>query len=53
MDFQAAIAQLLIAAETCDTNAPINEAEGNHEQAKLERENARDYRLAIASLQAA
>lgn len=52
MDFSAAIAQLVISAETCENNAPINEAEGNFEQAQLERENAAAYRAAIARLEA-
>lgn len=53
MNFSAAIAQLEINAEICENNAPINEAEGNTEQAKLERVNAKSYRDAIAVLQAA
>jgi len=52
MNFKAAIAQLEISAEICENNAPINEAEGNFEQARVERENAASYRLAIASPQA-
>lgn len=51
MKFSAAIAQLLIHAEICENNAPINEAEGNFEQAELERSNAKSYRAAIASLE--
>lgn len=52
MKHEAAIAQLLISAETCENNAPINEAEGNHAQAALERQNAEGYRGAIAALEA-
>ncbi len=52
MKHKAAIAQLVISAEVCENNAPINEAEGNHAQAKLERENAASYRAAIAELEA-
>lgn len=52
MQHAAAIANLKISAEVCETNAPINEAEGNHDQAKLERDNAESYRAAIASLEA-
>ena len=50
--FQAAIAQLIISAETCETNAPIHEAEGNHAQAELSRQNAENYRYAISVLEA-
>lgn len=52
MKHAAAIAQLEISAQVCETNAPINEASGNHEQAQLERDNAAAYRAAIARLQA-
>lgn len=52
MKHAAAIAQLEVSAQVCETNAPINEAEGNHEQAKLERDNAVAYRAAIAHLKA-
>lgn len=52
MKHEAAIAQLLIIAEACENNAPINEARGNHAQAELERKNAADYRAAIARLEA-
>ncbi len=52
MKHAAAIAQPTQAAEVCENNAPINEAEGNHEQAALERSNAQDYRSAIATLEA-
>lgn len=51
MKFSAAIAQLLVHAEICENNAPINEAEGNFKQAELERSNAKSYRAAIASLE--
>jgi hypothetical protein len=44
------IAQLRAALETVETNAPINEAEGNLEQAELERENAASFREAIGIL---
>lgn len=50
MDFSAAMAQLEVAAETCEHNAPIHEAEGNLEQAALSRANAENYRAAIARL---
>lgn len=52
MKFTAAIAQLTLAAEVCENNAPINESEGNHEQAALERNNAQNYRSAIDTLSA-
>lgn len=47
---EAAIAQLEVSAETCENNAPIWEAEGNHEQAALSRANAESYRAAICQL---
>jgi hypothetical protein len=47
-----AVAALQIAAETCEANAPIHEAEGNHEQAECSRNNAASYRAAIARLTA-
>lgn len=53
MQFAAAIAQLQINAEICENNAPINEAEGNLEQAALERSNAKSYRDTIAALEVA
>lgn len=46
----SAIVQLRISAETCENNAPIHEAEGNHEQADCSRKNAAAYRAAIAIL---
>lgn len=52
MKYDSAIAQLTISAEVCETNAPINEAEGNHEQAAIERKNAQSFRDAIARLEA-
>ncbi|CRM73359.1 MULTISPECIES: hypothetical protein [Pseudomonas] len=51
MKHASAIAQLTISAEICEKNAPINEVEGNHEQAELERNNAVAYRAAIARLE--
>ncbi len=45
-----AITQLEIALDIVETNAPINEAEGNLEQAQLERECAASYRAAIEKL---
>lgn len=44
---QAAIAILETALEALEINAPINEREGNIEQARLERENAEEVREAI------
>lgn len=52
MKHSAAIERLKQAAEACENNAPINEAEGNHEQAALDRSNAQAYRSAIATLEA-
>jgi hypothetical protein len=49
--FDAAIERLTVAAEICETNAPIHESEGRHEQAALSRANAENYRYAIALLQ--
>lgn len=53
MKHLTAIEQLKISAETCETNAPINEAEGNLDQAALERSNAAAYREAIQVLESA
>ena len=44
---QAAIAILETALEALEINAPINEREGNIEQARLERENAEEVKEAI------
>lgn len=49
---EPAITQLGICAETCETNAPIHEAEGRTEQAALSRANAASYRAAIERLSA-
>lgn len=49
-EVKAAIAELDIAAQTCETNEPINRANGNSAQADLERSNARAYRGAIEIL---
>ena len=51
--FDYAIAQLKVALETAENNAPINEREGKIEQAKLERECAESYRAAIEKLERA
>lgn len=48
--FDSAIAELEINAQTCETNAPIWESEGNHEQAETSRKNAESYRAAIERL---
>ena len=50
---QSAIETLRVAKAQCDNNAPINEAEGNIEQAALERQNSVEYAKAIEILQAA
>lgn len=52
-DLAGALATLRIALDTVETNAPINEAAGNVEQAALERENAASFREAIQLLDAA
>jgi len=49
--YNAAIAQLIVSAETCENNALIHEAEGRIEQAACSRANAESYRLAIEALQ--
>lgn len=48
-----AVAVLQVALDTCETNEPINRAEGNLAQAELERETAEQCRKAIAMLVAA
>ena len=45
-----AIAELYRSLDVMNTNAPISEREGNKKQAKLERENARSFKAAIAAL---
>lgn len=45
-----AIAQLHQALSVVEANAPINEAEGNHDQAQLERSLAKSFITAIAML---
>lgn len=45
-----AVAQLRMALEVVETNAPINEAEGNLDQAALERSLAKSFITAIAML---
>lgn len=45
-----AIAQLRAALDVVETNAPINEAEGNFDQAELERSLAKSFITAIAML---
>ncbi len=47
----AAIAQLMVSAETCENNAPIHLAEGNQEQAVACATNAVAYRQAITALE--
>jgi hypothetical protein len=46
----AAIDELRRSAETCEHNAPIHGADGNHEQAELSLELARSYRAGVAAL---
>ena len=53
MKYAAAIATLEMALDVCDTNAPINFARGDFEQAQLERENAAKFGEAIEALKAA
>lgn len=45
-----AIAQLEVLLATAENNAPIWEAEGNHEQAAASRAHAESFRLAIEEL---
>lgn len=49
--FGWAIAQLIDSAERCETNAPIQEAEGNAEQAAHCRQLSHSYRCAIGALE--
>jgi hypothetical protein len=48
-----AIGELKHSVEIAENNAPINEKEGNVEQAKLERARARNCRKAISLLRKA
>lgn len=48
---KSAIVSLSIAKDVCDNNAPINEAQGNIEQAALERQNSIEYGAAIKILE--
>lgn len=50
MKHAAAIQILTQAAEVCENNAPINDQEGDTNQAALERENAVAFRRAITLL---
>ena len=50
MKHAAAIQILIQAAEVCENNAPINDQEGDTNQAALERENAAAFRKAITTL---
>jgi hypothetical protein len=50
--YELAIAQLTVAAETCENNAPIYEREDNSEQAAHAHAQAKSYRSAISALQA-
>ena len=45
-----AIAQLEVSLAIAENNAPIWEAEGNHEQAAASRAHAESFRAAIARL---
>ena len=45
-----AIAQLEVSLATAEKNAPVWEAEGNHEQAAASRAHAESFRLALAQL---
>ena len=49
--FGATINHLMISAEICENNAPIQEADGNLEQAALTRAQAANFREAIEQLQ--
>ncbi len=50
---KAAISALYVALDVVETNAPINEAEGNIEMAQKERESAEDFRKALELLEGA
>jgi hypothetical protein len=49
-DYKPAIAELENALDMVETNAPINEKEGDKAQAKLERKNAESFKAAIERL---
>lgn len=49
-DYSDAISQLETALDVCETNEPINRAEGKVEQADLEARCAASYRVAIEKL---
>lgn len=49
-DLLPAIVELQNSLRTMKTNAPINEREGNYEQANLEKANARSYQAAMQLL---
>lgn len=50
MDLGYAIIQLEISLDIVETNAPINEARGNHKQAEYERKVAASIRAALEKL---
>lgn len=52
MKHAAAKAQLETHASNCESNAAIQEAEGQYEDAANNRTNTADYRKAIEALQA-
>lgn len=51
-ELEYAIDLLRRSAETCEHNAPIHEASGDTDQAKLDRELAKSYRAAEQHLRA-
>lgn len=53
MKHAVAIEELQIAKDVCDNNAPINEAEGNTDQAALERARSAAIDESIEALKAA
>lgn len=50
-NFDYAIAELRVALETAEKNAPAWEAEGNADQATASRQHADSFRAAITALE--
>lgn len=49
--FDYAIAELKVALEAAEKNAPVWEAEGNADQANASRQHAESFRAAISTLE--
>lgn len=50
-NFDYAVAELKVALETAEKNAPIREAEGNNDQAEASKRHAESFRDAISILE--